>query len=320
MNFKYLFIFLALGIGLFTSCEKENLETNTVEEEEVIPEMVVCSLSLSIVRDPGGSLTATAADGTTPYAYDWSTGENTAVITVSVSGTYDLTVTDSQGCTTTDSITVNIVDPCSSLSNIITETPPGTLNANPTGGTLPYAYSWSTGQTDQTITVTTSGTYSVTVTDSQGCMVSNDITVNLVDPCQGFFAEIVETVSGELITTVSGGIPPYTYAWSDGTTGYSIPQPTTGIYEVTVTDSQGCISTDAFLVVANNCQSLALSFDYDALGMSLKAEATGGTAPYAYTWATGENTSTISVSSGNTYTVNIIDAEGCNITDSFTVP
>ena len=248
MNFKYLFIFLALGIGLLSSCTKENLEKNTIEEEEVIPEMVICSLALDLVETAAG-LAANVSDGTAPYAYNWSTGETTAMIAVLASGTYE-----------------------------------------------------------------------VTVTDSQGCQVSNIINVNIPDLCQTLIAQINETTLGSLAVTVFGGTPPYNYVWSTGATGADISVLNSGTYEVTVVDSQGCIYTTSITVIIVDCQTLTIDFYYDSAGMSLTFSAVGGTPPYIFSWLSGETTSTISVTSGTTYTAELMDANGCTTVSSFTVP
>ncbi|MFK7806413.1 MAG: hypothetical protein AB8F74_01305, partial [Saprospiraceae bacterium] len=126
-----------------------------------------------------------ADGGIPPFTYEWSTGETSHVIETSTSGTYSLTVTDANGCTTSNStnVTVNNNNPCDNFGVTIYSNPDSLgmgqdfLVAIANGGTWPVAYSWSTGETGGgiEITGTTETSFSVTATDANGCVAEDDI-------------------------------------------------------------------------------------------------------------------------------------------------
>ena len=327
MNFKLGFIFLILGFTLITSCTKENIDTNLIEEEEVVAEVVLCNLSLVVTQDAAGVWTAEASGGTAPYLYVWSTGETTPNVTITVSGDYEVIATDINGCEISKAFGVSISDPCNSLSAAVdtnTTAAGTTLTANATGGTPPYVYEWQTGATTQSITATVSGNYTVTIIDNQGCTysITTSVTVS-TDPCNNLNVIIdTDMVGTTLIAIATGGTGVYTYLWSTGETTQSITVVVDGIYQVTVVDSQGCTYTNTITISPTvfPCNDLSLAFDLDAAGTLLSAVVSGGPNPYLYQWSTGETTSSIAVVSGETYTVEVEDANGCTATGSFMVP
>jgi large repetitive protein len=116
----------------------------------------------------------TVTGGTAPYTYLWSNGATTEDLTNVVAGTYNVTITDANGCTTTASGTVT--QPAAALAGTTTTTPvlcfgdaTGAVNLTVTGGTAPYTYLWSNGATTEDLTNVIAGTYNVTITDANGC-------------------------------------------------------------------------------------------------------------------------------------------------------
>jgi gliding motility-associated-like protein len=147
------------------------------------PNFVVTNPSCN--GDCNGSITVNPTNGTPPIGYVWSNGQITQTINNLCAGTYTVTLTDINNCTITANTT--LIDPPVLQVPLITATNPicfgdcnGTATANPTDGVAPYIYLWNDGQTTQTITNLCAGTYSVTVTDANGCPASN--TIALVNP------------------------------------------------------------------------------------------------------------------------------------------
>jgi len=134
-----------------------------------------------------GTATVTASGGTPGYTYSWSNGQTAQTATGLSSGTYTVTVTDINGCTNTQSVTINLVLPLTTgLNNTTCDgVNDGSATASPLGGTAPYTYSWSNGETTQTIAGLNAGSYSVTVTDANGC--SNTTAINVTDSTVGEF-------------------------------------------------------------------------------------------------------------------------------------
>lgn len=158
--------------------------TQAGEYSVLIMDALGCGLTYTYTTpDPCASLTATiqidansnfmwvqGSGGSGGYTFEWSTGQTIPQIQATESGTYTVTITDSQGCTATATIEVNL-DPCSLFQAYIVQDSMSTaLNANVFGGTNPYAYLWSNGETDDSIVGDVGSTYEITVTDAMGCI------------------------------------------------------------------------------------------------------------------------------------------------------
>ena len=257
----------------------------------------------------GGSVTLTASGAT---SYSWSTGSTDDHITVSSSGTYTVTGTDGNGCVNQASVTVTV----NPLPNV-------TIGASgPTtfcqGGSVVLtasgakSYLWSTGATADHITVTASGTYSVTGTDANGCSngASTSVTVNplphvSITPngpttfCQG----------GSVTLTASGAV---SYLWSTGATSSQITVSATGIYSVTGTDANGCSNSASIGVVVNPLPTITITAGGPTTfcaGGSVTLTASGGV---SYLWSNGSTSNQITVNSSGTFSVVGTDANGCS--------
>jgi hypothetical protein len=211
----------------------------------------------------------------------------------------------------------------------------GTATVTPTNGVAPYSYLWSDGQTTATATNLAAGSYSVTITDANGCTgtVSGIAVVNPNSPTvsaavtsdyNGADISCNGGTDGEALATASGGTAPYTYLWSDGQTTATATNLTAGTYTVTVIDNSSCSSTAASVTVTEPT-ALVVSqtiTDVTTLGGSdgaIDLTVSGGTAPYAYIWSNGATTEDISGLTAGTYTCTVSDANGCSEAVSATV-
>ncbi len=198
-----------------------------------------------------GSIDLSVSGGTTPYGYSWSNGATTEDISGLSAGTYTVTVTDFNGCTTTASATVTEPDPLTATAVATPETcnedDDGSIDLSVSGGTTPYGYSWSNGATTEDISGLSAGTYTVTVTDFNGCTTTASATVTEPDPLTANAVATPETCNedddGSIDLSVSGGTTPYGYSWSNGATTEDISGLSAGTYTVTVTDFNGCTTT-----------------------------------------------------------------------------
>jgi hypothetical protein len=266
----------------------------------------------------GGSVTLTASSGT---SYLWSTGATTQSIVASTSANYTVTVRNTNGCNATSAptlVTVN-ANPVSS----ITVFGPTTFCA---GGNVTLAapspassYLWSTGETTQAILATSSGNYTVTVTNASGCTaMSAPVAVTVrPSPVATITASGPTTfcAGGNVTLTASSGA---SYSWSNGATTQSIVASTTRSHNVTVTDAAGCSATSATAnvsVIANPPPTISVSGPTTfCAGGGVALTASGGSG-YSYLWSTGATTQAIIVTSGGSYSV-AATANGCTSTSA----
>jgi hypothetical protein len=262
-----------------------------------------------------------ASGGSGSYEYNWSSG--ISIVCPMETTTYSLTVTDVNGCTSIDEITVTVnplpqVDAGADI--LICDGECFTFDPQPSGGTAPYAYEWSSG--DQTVCPTVSTTYSVTLTDTNGCTSVDEINIT-VAPLP--FADAGEDVSicvGECFTfdpASGGGTPPYTFNWSSGNTTVCPTQTTT--YSLTLTDSNGCSSSDEILVTVQSTPNVDAGQDLNlCLGecYTFTPIASGGTPPYNFEWSEDGST-TVCPEVNSTYEVTVYDANGCSNVDEINI-
>lgn len=278
-----------------------------------------------------GSIILIASGGTTPYTYQWSSNQTTNSISGLIAGGYTVTVTDANGCSKT--IVINITEPSRlSITNTITNVlcyggNNGTIVANAIDGTAPYTYLWSNSRVVATNTGLTAGVYTVTVTDSKGCIAIQNITLSqptiLNISMQQMNQNCNTSADGKLVANCTGGILPYTYLWSNGRTTAMNSGLSAGVYTVTITDANACSIQQSATLTAPT--QLAISFvnvpaqcNGSANGQSTVNPA-GGTSPYNYAWSNGRMTATNTGLSAGIYTVTITDANGCSKTQSTTI-
>jgi hypothetical protein len=203
-----------------------------------------------------GTVTATAANGSAPFDFIWNNGSTTATAT-GAAGTYNVTVTDADGCITTATATVIAGNggliASATASNTICTSATGTTTATTTGGTAPFSFVWNNAATTSALNNLAAGTYSVTATDANGCVNTATATVGtnagtLATSATATDATVNGAADGSADVTVTGGTSPITYLWSNAATTEDLNGLTAGTYTVTVTDANGCISTETVTV------------------------------------------------------------------------
>ena len=201
------------------------------EPTDLISE-IISSSDVSCFGAGDGTALVNATGGTTPYGYEWSDGQTTAMASNLAPGSYDVTVTDDNDCTSVS--VVEIDGPAAPLD--ITTTPAvitdvscnggsdGSIDITVTGGTAPYTYAWSSGDNIEDPSTLSAGTYEVTVTDANGCTIVGG-TYEIDEPTEVTASAVVDSdpdcegnTTGEATVTAGGGTPSYSYLWSDGQT------------------------------------------------------------------------------------------------------
>ena len=281
----------------------------------------VTSTNVSCFGGSNGTATATGGGGWSPYTYHWSTGATTASVTGLAAGTYYVTATDvDQGYAVG---TVIISQPPQlgvqvyGESQICGIVPDGKVTAVPYGGTQPYTYHWSNGGTTAQITGLPEGTYTVTVTDANGCTTAGSGTVYFWN--EGIWLMDTSTNvtcfglnNGTASIMGMSGTPPYTYHWSTGANTPSVSGLAPGNYTVTVTDANGCSNFTNILITQPPVLGCTSTTVNAACGLAGSATVfpSGGTPPYSIVWNTGSTSFTITGMPG-TYTATLTDANGC---------
>lgn len=300
--------------------------TATVTQPNDLVLNAIGSLALCFGQ-ASGSASASATGGITPYVFAWSNGVNGPQNPNIPAGNYFVTITDGNGCAETAFVSVG--QP-TQLTATATATPAdcndssdGTATVAPGGGTTPYSYFWSdpTGQTSATATNLVAGTYTVTITDANGCSLTQTATVTSPTALTATLTKTNVSCfggnNGSATIAPAGGTLPYSFKWSDpaGQTSATATNLVGGNYSVTVTDQNGCT-----LVVSTNIgQPEALSLTSSVTHVSCFGEANGqittqsggGTPPLVFAWSSGEITPNISGKTAGGYTLTLTDANGC---------
>ncbi|HLG36193.1 MAG TPA: SprB repeat-containing protein, partial [Bacteroidia bacterium] len=204
--------------------------------------------------DSTGSAAISATGGASPYTYSWSPygGTNTSASNLAA-GNYTVVVTDSNFCTATLSVTIN--QPSSLTISVNSQNTTcgdnnGSATVNATGGAGAFVYNWSVAVgTDSSISGLGNGTYTILVTDANGCSQTQTVIISgpfALDITYTQHDDSCEQSIGEISTSVSGGTPAYTYLWNNGQSTSAISGLAFGTYTLTVTDVNSCTAVTQF--------------------------------------------------------------------------
>ena len=314
------------------------------------PSQISANLSVNSTLCYGssdGSASVNPSGGTPPYSFIWSGGNGST--TNSMSGlnantTYYVQITDNNGCselptpvTVPQPTVVNITD--SIISTDCFNGANGELYITSTfGGTSPYTYLWSNGNTGLFDTTLSAGNYTITVTDSNNC--DFDFVSNVTQPLNLIVESFVNLPitcyggsDGSVYANATGGTIPYTYSWNstnpiNNTNIPNLFNLSSGTYYVTVTDNNGCQDysnitindPDSITIILNtsnyNGSNISCNGLFDG---SINANVTGGSTPYTYIWDFGSVSNSVSGLGIGTYSVIVTDSAGCTENESVTL-
>lgn len=285
--------------------------------------------------------------GTTPYQYQWSSGQQSEDINQLDTGFYTVTITDQNNCQLVlDDLGIDIIFPLSLQSSVSTDVScfglgDGSVFVEPGWNATSFDYNWNNGGQQQFLSNLNPGAYICTITDVDGCRLVTD-TIVVQEPEQlGVEIESVENVScfgagdGNVEVTVNGGTAPYDYSWNNGISTRDLLSVSPGNYRLIVRDANNCGASSSFVsltqageidlsvdeVIHVGCAGRAIgSFDVSVLG---------GTSPYSLLWSTGDTTSLVRKLFPGLYSLTVTDGAGCerifdqleilNLPDSLTV-
>lgn len=331
-------------------CTAESACITISEPTEIDATAQVYQISCFGVCD--GAVDVDATGGTPPYTYSWISLPNPPGLGVGATdslsglcaGQYEATVTDNNGCNSSPD-TVEVIEP-PQLTLTITGTDPtcydlcdGSAVAVAGGGTPGYTYSWSpapgAGQGTDTPSNMCDGTYDLTLTDASGCILVDQVTLNLPPQYDVTTAQTNLQCAGDAngtatATVNSGGDGgPYTYNWAPAPpVGQGTPTAsglTAGVWCVTISDGLACDTTICFTItqptpLSANASVISHVSCFGDCDGSAQVVITGGTLPYNITWnpSGGSGTVASGLCQGN-YTVDIVDGSGCTANDMITI-
>ena len=293
-----------------------------------------------------GTIDLTVIGGTTGYTFQWTNNTPmqlsaaTEDLTALSANTYNVTVTDANGCT--EELSHTISEPSAALNGtfLITDVScnggtDGAVNLTTSGGTAPYAYSWSNAALSEDISSLSAGSYTANITDAKGCTFSASATV--AEPAEPLTGNISVTnvlcfgdATGMLDLNVEGGTSGYSFNWSNASTTEDVTGLTAGNYSVDITDAKGCTlnltATIAQPAAALSSVNVTTAVNcYDGTDGAAQVTVSGGTTPYSYQW---NNSSSVIISDtdnalnaigADDYTVDIEDANGCHFIQTLSV-
>jgi len=284
-----------------------------------------------------GSVESTVTGGTLPYTYAWSNGATSEDIISVVAAPYSLTVTDAQGCT---AFTGTVVNQPVVLTLVPTVTDAlcfgnsdGQIVIAVSGGEQPYYFDWG-NQNDillsvesETLDSLPAEDYFIRVTDKNGCIIEQYITVGQPALQQASFTTTDVLCFGDstgiIDVTFTGGTAPFTNVWSDGQTTEDAVGLAAGTYTFMGTDSQGCKVGDTATIYQPD--QIQLTYEITPVSCIDQSDAAivispyGGTMPYTYNWSNGQTTQNAENLVAGIYTLVLSDNNACSETFSFEI-
>jgi len=289
-------------------------------------------------RDCNGSSTASVSGGMLPYTYQWDDPnlQITAAALNLCADTYNVTITDANGCTATASSTITeaaqiILNP--TVVDATCGNPDGSATVSPTGGTGAYTYIWGDllSQTTDAAVGLPAGGVTVMVTDADGCSVIATINIGatggpVISIASSSNVTCYGACDGNATSSVSGGTAPLTYLWSDALNQTTVVATSlcAGDYSVKVTDDNGCVSNVSLSITeppalnGSITDSVMVSCNSICDGNATVANV-GGTGAYTYLWSNGQTTSTATGLCAGNHSVTVTDENNCNVIVSVTI-
>jgi gliding motility-associated-like protein len=336
-----------LGCGTYTVTVTNASNTCT----KVLPINLICppqlvvnpilSTEVDCFGDANGTLTVSATGGTPPLTYDWNDPNNqiNPIATNLEAGTYVVVVVDANGCQGSAAATVGspnvLVGDISAFDILCFGASTGSVIVNPVGGVAPYTYVWNNNQTTKEVTGLSSGTYSVTITDANGC-VFDQATTMINEPGAPVTLTVMQTdiscfeENNSVASAVAvGGSGNYSYEWTGNLNGDTQNQLSIGDYTVTATDQAGCTATQTVTITqyeeitANVATTEPTCFGAND-GSAAINDVNGGSGAgnpnaYMYDWniPNPPNATFVSFLTAGNYFITITDTKGCTLLKEF---
>jgi len=326
----------ALTVTASNGCSQV-VPVTAVGDPDLLASVVIESSRTSVCAGGPVQLVATMHDylGNSGFSYEWSNGATSGVTQVFFAGEYRVTVTNEEGCSFTDKVNLSESFNMSILANgtqACADNPVDLVADIYGNDDFSFTYEWSNGETGHSTQITEGGTYSLTVTNNEGCSITDIIVIDESVSLE-LEAEAENVIPGDYVdinATVTQGTAPYYYNWSSGSTAPTLSVSSAGTYSLTVTDAFGCRAQDFVTIEPfdqTQCEGLEVSVlyhepDCEYYGSArLESTIVSGFEVTSYAWSTGETTKDILIDEGGrTYALTITATNGCQVEQTITVP
>lgn len=285
--------------------------------------------------EPNGDASVVASGGTEPYTYRWSDSNNQTSSTATglAPQTYFVTVTDANNCSIIDTVDVAVPErlsvTLSSTEASCGEAADGSVSAIADGGAGGYSYLWSDGidPSMETVNNLPIGNYTVTVTDANGCTVTQSIAITeaaaFTVSTTVTDVNCIDSNSGAIDITVNDAVEPLSFNWSTGAATEDITDLQEGEQSGTITDANGCqVIVSATVQPAPEIETQYEINDATCNGLSdgsISITSSGSNGGYYYEWEDANNDSIRTNISAGLYAVEVLDREGCRAQDTIRV-
>ncbi len=279
----------------------------------------------------GSATVSLLTGGSAPYSYLWSNASTSPTINDLCAGNYSVTVFDSNGCEVY--VDFEVGQPDQMQIDVATTAAQcggagGTAFTSVVGGSSPYSFTLSGGQSGNPISGLAPGNYLEYVTDDNGCIAEQTFSIGISGNINVTISEITGIAcygdsNGELQATSPNGVLPFNYLWDIPAYTNTVTNLSSGTYSVTISDSWGCEGTSSFTLT----DPVSMVINADVSDVKCYGESNGrisittsnGTPPYTYLWNTGVTGNIITGLSVGTYQVQITDFYGCQINETVTI-
>ncbi len=324
-------------ITVTDKCGSSQTASVIITQPYALSGTAIVNAHVSCNGNSNGSASANPSNGTLPYTYLWSDANSqaTANATGLSAGSYTVSIQDNCGASSTASVTITQPTSLSctasvNANEICNGGYTGSVIANPAGGANQYTYLWNDANSQTTASANglSAGSYIVIVQDANGC--STTATVAITQPSavaanwwSHYAVSCYGGSNGKVISNVTGGTAPYTYAWSNGQTTGTASNLTAGVYSLTVNDRNGCTASNSITLTQPSAalsETITMNSNLSCFGNktgSATANPTGGTSPYTYAWTPngGSQQTSITLPAGND-NCKVTDNHGCTTTAS----
>jgi PKD repeat protein len=315
------------GTYMVTMIAQNNCGDTVIRVQEVvIPDsemnIITNSINSSCLQNNGQAI-ANVTGPNAPYSFSWTNGSMSNIASDLSAGIYQVTVTDSKGCSNFAIATVSDAEaPTIAVSNVIDVSchgqSNGAINITPIGNTEGIQFQWSNGATSEDINGLVAGPYEVIVTNGQGCVSVASINVSQPDEVTVSFTSSLATCNlnnGSATAIVSGSTGPYVYIWSNGQNSAQATGLGAGFYTVSVIDNQSCLTTGTVGISETNAPGILLDSIVNQgcgeVGSAIYITPIGGSAPYTYLWSNGNTTQDLTGVLPGQYTLSVNGGNGC---------